>query len=193
MTHIMIDVESSATVREAKLLSIGACVFLLDRAPDLQKLMRDTFYVNVGPYEKNQSAFVENEATLKWWQGQGEEAKQVLEHDRIPPFEAIARLHKWITGLSDNPIMWANPPQFDLTIIKYHMDVFGLEWPWHWSKERDFRTLRETIKEKKNFVPDEPKAFTHGDKTLILVKHNALHDAIAQADKLQQIVQYMKK
>jgi hypothetical protein len=191
----MVDIETSATCHEAKLLSIGACAFQFDRPPDLGKLLSRTFYTNVGSYESH-SQFIESVTTLMWWEQQGDEAKQVLENDRKPPREAISSFISWVRGIWDSygeGTIWANPPQFDLSIIQHHFDVFGFNCPWHYSKERCFRTIREVARQKQGFVPSEPKAVAVGGKTVVFVKHNALHDAIMQADKLQQIIQHLRK
>lgn len=193
--HIMLDTETVATTRNAKLLSIGAVGFDISRPPHLPHLLTDTFYVNVGEYnnEKYRDTFVENPATKMWWEKQGEDAKQVLEPDRQEPEVAVRSFWDWTRRHGENVTVWACPPQFDCAILNYHFDVFGLAPAWHWAKERDFRTMRETIREKNGFYPTEPKAISTKDKTIVLVKHNALHDAIMQADKLQQIIQYMRR
>ena len=196
--NIMIDLETIDTSRTAKLLSIGACSFDINRPPNLLHLFSDTFYVNVGEYSelgdsRLESKFTESEQTKQWWAQQGDAAKQVLEANRVNPREAIKALFNWVRSHGDSPVMWACPPQFDLNILSHHFEMFGLNQPWHWSKERDFRTVREVIKVKNGFMPNEPKACTVNEKTVVFTKHNALHDAIVQADKLQQIVQYMRR
>lgn len=192
---IQIDIETSATCREAKLLSIGACAFKADRAPNLAKLLDHTFYINVGEYDPK-LPMIEHAVTVAWWEQQGHAAKQVLENDRKDPEEAVRALIRWIQGIHSNygeGTVWANPPQFDLSILRYHFDTFGLNCPWHWSRERDFRTLREVARQKHGFIPSEPKAVAGKEGTIVFVKHNALHDAIVQSDKTQQIIQHLRK
>lgn len=192
---IMIDVESLNVNRSAKLLSIGACGFDPTRPPNLPHLLNDTFYVNVGSYdnEKYRDAFSESVTTRMWWERQGEEAKQVLEPDRKDPEEAVSLFWNWVRKHGENVEIWACPPQFDCAIMNNHFDVLGLGPAWHWSKERCYRTMREMALKLRGFSPNEAKAVSTKDKTVVLVKHNALHDAIMQSDKLQQINQYLRR
>lgn len=185
----MIDLETKDGESTAQLVSIGACLFHLDRVETLGYLFKRSFYVNVGKYpEEYADKFTVSKSTLEWWEHQPHEVWQALEGNKKEPWIAITDFLQWLGplqvayGLLD---VWGNAPQFDLSILKHHFNVMKLNCPWHYSKERDYRTMRCIAKMKGKFVPEEPRANVN------IVKHNALHDAVVQANKLQQIYQHL--
>lgn len=74
--------------------------------------------------------------------------------------------------------VWANPPQFDLIILRHLFDECGVKCPWHYRVERDFRTLKGHAHQ---LNIDYQPAYANIDK------HDALSDAIAQARAVQII------
>lgn len=195
MSDIMIDIETAATAANAKILSIGACAFEFNRVKPLESFLDRAFYVNVEPYPPS-LPFVEHERTKEWWRNQSEAAKQALEGNKKPIKTALIDFAVWYAELvrsRGGGSVWANPPQFDLMILRNHFEYFKIECPWHWTKERDYRTLRHVAKQKQGFVPDEPPSVIVDGKTVLLEKHNALCDAVMQAHKTQQIMQHLMR
>ncbi len=191
----MIDIETLATARNAQLLSIGACGFQFSQAPALENAMRRTFYTNVEAYADGMP-FVQHATTQAWWAQQSDAAKQALEGNKREVRTAIIDFAVWCTETFKTfgaGSVWANPPQFDLEILRSHFDYLKIDCPWHWTKERDYRTLREIAKQKNGFHPTDPIAVATPNGILKFEKHNALHDAVRQANKVQQIMQHLMR
>lgn len=190
---IMLDIETLATSQNAKMLSIGACGFYFNRLSSLEDLFKYKFYSNIEAYPL-EFPFVESDKTKEWWSQQSDAAKQALEGNKRPIKSVLLDFCIWYTELTKTlgaGTVWANPPQFDCAILRNHFEYFKLDCPWHWTKERDYRTLREVIRQKNGFVPPDPVSVMTKDITTKIEKHNALHDAVCQAYKTQKIIQHL--
>lgn len=178
--NIMVDIETYSTKPNAALIQIGACTF--DE--------KDTFLVSIdpdyyGPYTYDSDPdFHIDPKTVAWWGTQSQEAQDSLSlHLVDTPKEALALFTAWIrsTGFRPNysgrPTIWANPPQFDLVILRNAMDHCSMDYPWHYRQERCARTIGR-----------EFNTFAVGDESRDgLIAHRADHDAIAQARWVKSI------
>ena len=201
--QIMIDIETLSSAADAAIVSIGACVF--DLSPDAEYASAaDTFLVGIDPafynMVSNPFAFTRSHKTIEWWRGQSKEARDSLQINQVPTVgKALKDLEAWMlepaTGfirdnrpnLPDSCRVWANPPQFDLVILRNAAKyVYGStnDVPWHYRQETCARTYMWTFQ-------DIAGQAQQGRKTngLIagLTKHRADHDAVRQA----RIVQYI--
>lgn len=174
---IMIDLETLGLTHNAKLLSIGACCFDITILSTREELAKDAFYVNVDTrsYAQVDGLFSETASTLKFWKEQPQEAKQVLEADKLSFHEAVQYFLSWRPRRPMS--VWANSPSFDLEILKYHARVIGsTSLLWDFREERDFRTLKAMHTAKFGAVAQN----TQG------IKHYALDDTVNQAYDAQR-------
>lgn len=101
--------------------------------------------------------------TVDWWMKQGN-----------PPICGTTPLHKALTSLSDwiksfdkEPVIWCKGTDFDVAILTHAYNQLYLPVPWKYNNVRDCRTVFK-------IAGWEPKK----------AAHNALQDAIEQADDL---------
>jgi exodeoxyribonuclease VIII len=187
--EIMIDIETLATSPDAAVLSIGACRF--DRGTGA---VSNPFLVSVprSYYEDGmQTEFAVDPETCAWWDKQGDEAKKALGINTVAtPYLAMDKLLEWFadneferTFKFGRDAVWANPPQFDLTILRHLAKrTYGKEdVPWSHRQERDLRTIRALDQERtgRKYIDNLPGA----DE---LIAHRADHDAIKQAYELME-------
>lgn len=165
---ISIDIETLGTSTSAPVLSIGACCF------ESQSLrITSEFYVNVELGTTDMSKI--DAATFYWWMSQSNEARTALFKDRQPLPEALSQLTAYIDSNAEflKHGIWANPPGFDLTILRSAFEHVGLRVPWHYTHIRDYATLKRVV-----------VGFLDSATPVKVVAHNALDDAKYQAMKL---------
>ncbi|AHJ10733.1 putative exodeoxyribonuclease [Rhizobium phage vB_RglS_P106B] len=128
----------------------------------------------VGGYRKYPLA--RDPETVKWWSEQTPEAQAAFEHP-VDLRKACGQFQTWFCEFengnmqSSKTFIWANGPQFDISILKAVFDAVGLDEPWYYRAPRDFRTITDAA----GMTRDDFQAFNHG------TTHNALDDAISQA------------
>lgn len=155
--RVMIDIETLGRDPGAAILSVGAVRF------DLRDVHGDPFHRSIS-LESCQNAGLSIEAeTLEWWLDQDDAAKEVLTGGES--------LHGVLTSFrswyGDADEVWANSPAFDCSILEAAGEAVGVEMPWAFYEERDFRTLKE--------LPVDVDVDQDG------TDHDALDDAIYQA------------
>lgn len=194
MKDVMIDIETLATRNDAAIIQIGAVAF----DPQTDEIGQP-FLVSVdqGYYDDPESnPFYTDDRTREWWATQPKEAQQSLKINCVAtPFLALDRMVEWFEEEAEFTIkasrrksssIWANPPQFDLSIIRYAASkAYGSDndVPWkHW-QETDMRTL----------VRLAGHANLQGSPVAAgLIKHRADHDAIRQALIVQDLIKRIK-
>lgn len=171
MTEVMLDIETLSTRSNAVVLSIGAVKFNLTAPFELG----EKFYVILDTSEQKAKGRHVSDSTLEWWSKQSGYAQEVLSTDkRVPVAEALDKLFDFL-GLPGDYNIWGNGSDFDNVIVGSLIEDWGMDVPWnHWNN-RCFKTLKGEF----GFVAD--KAVFDG------VKHNALDDAIHQAQWCQRI------
>ena len=106
-----------------------------------------------------------DEATVAWWSGQSN-----------PPIHGTTTLHNALLNLSHflrsttetgEPIIWCKGTDFDTTILAHAYNSLYIPVPWKYNNVRDCRTIFKLC--------DAPKS---------KATHNALEDAMTQADTL---------
>lgn len=119
--------------------------------------------------------------TVKWWNDQSPEAQAAFANP-VDLRRGLELFHMWLEEVltSDALIqshedqslrLWANGPQFDVSILEAVYHAVGLPVPWYYRAPRDFRTITDAA----GMTRDDFKAFEHG------TAHNALDDATSQA------------
>lgn len=156
MRRIMVDVETLGLGDEVTILSIGAVEF----GPDG---LGEEFYRSISMESCGEVGLGIEPATLEWWLTQEESAREALvggEH-----IEGVLWDFTGFYGDADE--VWANSPSADCEWLEDAYEAVGLEEPWEYSDERDYRTFMS--------LPGEVEVVMEG------TEHNALDDAKYQA------------
>jgi DNA polymerase III epsilon subunit-like protein len=155
--RVMIDIETLGRDPGAAVLSIGAVRFDLGG-------VGETFHRSISLESCQEAGLSIEAATLEWWLDQDDAAQTVLTGGEDLA-EVLAAFKAWY---GDADEVWANSPAFDCTILEAAGEAVGIEMPWAFYEERDFRTLKE--------LPGAADVEQSG------TDHDALADAVHQAE-----------
>lgn len=130
MKDVMIDIETMGTRSTSMIVQIGACYF--DRKTGE---IGDKFKVNVT--YRNDDGFTIDHSTINWWLGRDEKARLSIMGDAVYINEAVEMLSAF---LKDTTFVWSHAT-FDIPILLHAFDVCKTNFPVHYTKMRDIRTL----------------------------------------------------
>lgn len=167
MEHLMIDLETLATTADAAIVSIGAVKFNEDEIDD------KGFYAVISLESNMEQGRCINPATLRWWMQQSNAARAVFSEPSDSLEEVLVLFEDWVDH--ENYFIWSNGASFDIPVMEHAFSYCGVDIPWKFWNHRCFRTMKNLAKGKqaKAVVP--------------AIAHNALSDAVAQAQTLQNI------
>lgn len=170
---LMIDIETGGLPPHGALLSIGAVFFDIHTqtlGPTFNRVIHAASSVKFGG--------VIDPGTFLWWLRQSDAARRTIAYGGETLDIVLADFTEWMkqTCRTEDVRPWANSPAFDLVIIDSAYRSVGQKKPWHFTNERDFRTVRNLHPEVKYDPADK------GDGN-----HNALADAVFQAEHLFKI------
>jgi DNA polymerase III epsilon subunit-like protein len=154
--HLMVDIETLGTEPGCAILSVGSVQFTLADGLGYQ------FHEHVDLVSCEEAGLSLDADTVQWWATQ-ENVSDVLAGGE--DLEAV--LTEFVRGAEECDVVWANSPSFDLAILKTAGEAVGVEMPWAFYEERDFRTLKN--------LPNVVEVEHEG------TEHDALDDAIYQA------------
>lgn len=171
---ISIDIETLGTRPGCTILSIGACEFT-DKGVGTQ------FYDGITVESCSQWGLTIEPRTVLWWLEQKDDARQFITQGKKSDLDVVLTnlrtAFKW-----KGKQVWCNGASFDFPILTAAYDAVGQNVPWEYWAQMDYRTL-------KNFVPrDVYEKF----KVEPVVKHNALADAVAQAETTIELLRYLQ-
>ena len=169
--HIVVDLETLSTRSNACIVSIGAV-----RIENLEIV--DEFFVNVDPMTCKEAGLHIQKSTVDWWAEQPKDTRQAWQKDPVPLDEALDKFQKFY-GWDSIPI-WGYGANFDVVILENAMTLSGWNenksemerYPWKFWDIYCLRTLMNVLNKKL------PKANNH----------NALDDAVAEANMLIEIL-----
>ena len=185
--HAMIDIETLGRRPGCPVLSIGVVWF--DPECNGWKPRHKGFYVK---FDFQEVVDICRDgldpATIAWWMQQSDDARKELVSSEgttelVPGLQAMAQFlthHSEDKDLRD-VYVWGNSNLFDLGILQYLYDHFGLDVPWHYARDMNVRTV---VWMAKTFFGIERPAMSG-------TAHNALDDARHQAEYVTQMVQTM--
>jgi hypothetical protein len=83
-------------------------------------------------------------STVLFWLGQPDKARDAIRWGGQDIRVVLQDLNDWIaqTCRHEDVRPWFNSPSFDGTILSGAYARAGIKRPWHYTKERDFRTVR---------------------------------------------------
>lgn len=179
--HIMIDIETLSTAKNAVVLSIGA-VFFNPKTGDIL----DEFYKELRLSDQaNRKIDI---GTVQWWM------KQVAEHperarifeqgdinEHCPVRNALILLRDFLGDGAK--CVWACDPDFDLDILATLYADYDLTVPWKYNEPKSVRTVREIAKLHQIGLPK------------LEITHDALDDCkrqIAEVAELNRVISQYK-
>jgi len=178
--HVMIDIETLGTSHLAAIAAIGAVEF----DPRSGRIDRG-FYCHVDVEDAVRCGMRIEGSTVKWWLVQGDDARGELARPQRPLSlaKALERLAIYLAGnvatedTHDALQVWAKGTSFDFGILRCAYDLTRQPLPWRFWNERDYRTIAR-------LVPAVEAPARDG------TAHNALDDAIHQAQHLNRILAF---
>jgi len=173
--NVMIDLETLGLKNDAVILSIGA-VYFDETGIDLN----NTFYREINIQSCIDLGLTIDGDTISWWMQQSEKARKVFDNKKIKTHinQAIDDLVSFLKryGNQKDLKIWSNG-YMDIIWLRSAFQKTIRDLPWS-KNERDFRTFRDT----------QPKLEDH-ELPKEATKHNALADAIWQAEYTIKIMQ----
>jgi exodeoxyribonuclease VIII len=165
----MLDLETLATSPDAVVLTFGAIKFDPFN-PSIQ--MSDGIYFRIDVDEQIDLGRRVDQGTVAWWGTQSAEVREEAlgETDRVSLEDFTKALNKFVVGATR---IWAQGPVFDIVILENLYRQIGKPAPWQYYSIRDSRTLLKAL-------GDDRKGGT--------LLHNALADAVSQAEAVQSAV-----
>ncbi|MDF5741824.1 3'-5' exonuclease [Klebsiella quasipneumoniae] len=179
----MIDIETLSTQPNAVICAIGAVFF----EPSTGKT-GPSFYQTIDPRtSQNRGAHISAD-TVMWWLKQDKEPISELVSAKSHEIEVMLDFARFIEGAfpgettKKNLKVWCKGGSFDFPILKSAFERSSLEGvpmlPWHFWNECCFRSLL-TVAGVIGYAPHPRRS----------VAHNALTDAIYQAEQVCEIWQ----
>lgn len=173
--HIMIDIETLGTTPGSVITSIGFVRFNLEGI-----IIADEVGIDITS-SLNHGCTVDGE-TIKWWMKQSDSARSTFNsHKVFHPANALAILANFIKA-SEDVLVWGNGATFDLVLLADMYRKVGFNTPWGHRQERCFRTLKALC----------PHITDEAEEPGKYVSHNALHDALRQAEHAIRILTYLE-
>lgn len=173
----VLDFETLSTEHNAALLSIGAVIRDFNNGTQV-----DTFYANIIPQSSIDAGLHVSESTKAWWTKQGSAAQDVLSVDQRPLRDV---LNDFATWLKKHGVEYAigNGPRADNQWLESACKALSMSSPVKYWGDLDMRTL--------TFIGTHILRLPHWHSTFKGVKHNALHDAINEAEFCNNVIQQL--
>lgn len=170
--HCSWDIECLDIRPSAVVLSIGA-VLVEDN-----KVLDETFYATFETEPQFEVGRTQGESTMKWWAEQSEEAREILSGPKGNVHYGLGTLAGWI--MKHKPeTFWGYGADFDNVIIGDLYASYNYPRPWGYNQNRCLRTVINTFNAQE--VPFKR----------VGVHHNALDDAISQANRLIAVQKFL--
>lgn len=163
---IMIDIETLGVRPGCAILSIGACEF----GP---KGIGNEFYVSISPNSCTEWGLTIEPFTVLWWMDQSQDARDFITKGKhVELDQALDQLRAAFNWKSKK--VWCNGATFDFPILTAAHNAIGKSVPWEFWNCHDYRTIKNIVgRDVHEACKVEPS-----------VAHNALADAVAQAQTL---------
>lgn len=170
VVHIMVDLETWSTKPDALIISIGAVQF----DPHARKV-GDRFHVGIYPDSWDAGAHIDP-GTINWWMSKERDAARAEWNrlERVDAGTALEGFAQWLATFTKPVCIWGNGATFDNVVLRRAYQRQYIEAPWSYRLDRCYRTLKAQYPT----IPMKSK----------LTAHNALSDAIMQAEYVQALV-----
>ena len=162
-TFAMIDLETLSVTQNAAIISIGAVQFNMDGVDEV-----GAFYHRIALGSLND--FDQSDSTMQWWNRQNAAVRDEAFSGKEDLIAVLSAFYKWYLP---GTIIVGNGANFDVSILANAYEFHDLELPWFYRDVFCYRSLRMMYPE----IVDDSE----------LTKHNALNDAIRQAEHMIKI------
>ena len=170
--NVMVDLETLDTSPTGVIVSIGAVEFAAHgRGREFYSVLNIQDQLELG---RTISA-----STLAWWMKQGPEARKVFQEEPHRLWEALEEFSQWLKECEGTPRIWGNGASFDNSMLSHCYHSAKVDQPWKFTNDACYRTL-------KSLAPGIKAGPRHG------TFHNALDDAIYQADHAIALMNYLQ-
>lgn len=182
--HIMLDLETLSTKRDAMVLAIGAVRFDLDTFEVAPKGGDQEFYETIDIFDSQEQKYnlrIDVE-TVRWWMCQSKEAQTVFNVGGKRLTAALADFNRFVR--QTDPVrtcIWGNGATFDNVILQHAYEACGMQYPVVYKNDMCYRTIRRQFMYLN--IPDEQ----------VGTYHNARDDARSQATKLVKIFKVLEE
>ena len=172
--HLMTDIETLDSSPTSVIVSIGAVLF------NASQVHPTGFYAVVDVQDCIDKGLTVSGNTIGWWLKQSDEARKVFQEKTVSLDTALKGLRNHVFKLTGGTSVkvWGNSYSFDGVILENAYKVIGQQKWWNtFSGEGCYRTIKS--------IKGVPKIHRQG------THHNALDDAISQADHLIEINKHL--
>jgi len=137
MTHIMVDIETLSTKKNALILTLAARVFTFCSTTE------DSIYLKIDSTDYNNypSKFDTDPATILWWSRQDESVRKEAFSGSLKLLEAMKEFNKFVQKQKPPYYIWSHGKEFDIPILEHAFNVLNLNIPWRFWDTRDTRTV----------------------------------------------------
>ena len=182
--HIVLDLETLGTNPGCVVFAIGAVAF--DTEVDTPGNFSNQFHSAVSIMDAIEQGFTISSSTLNFWRN-----KYSVEYELacklsvgISPEKACNSFNNWYQNFSlhgkEKVYVWGNGNEFDNAILKNYFEQCGVDLPWTFREDMDFRTVKLLFPQCK---PNEDNKDPH----------NSLADAKYEGEWLQNILRHIEK
>lgn len=139
--HVMVDIETLSVSPNAFITSISAQKFTIPHSPDTELPSRVWTF---DPWREQVGSTIDA-STIVWRQRQGEESKADLRGDPDTYHNLETALNELREFIGDVDGVWANSPDFDITILNSAARRLGQTPIAPFWKSRDVRTAKASL------------------------------------------------
>lgn len=180
-TDVSIDLETLGVQPGSVITQIGLCAF--DQRPG--NTAKSCTNIRVNPQSMIDMGFTLDWSTIAWWLKQEELPRYALAEQKGDDIKhALCRVGDWFMdhGLKYRSMnVWGHGCGFDCTQLEIAFQKCGLPVPWDFRKVRDLRTLADLA------------PATRVERPTPAMAHDAMEDASAQAEWIQQLTWKIEK
>lgn len=180
---IMVDIETLGIDVDSTIIQVAAASFDMKTGRII-----DTFQ-KIADITKNESPINVTGGTLQFWMNTDPTLLKTLLNDgELSSEDVLRELNEWIleqteisrgTAERGDVYLWGNGILFDNRMIQHQMESIGIEYPIHFRKDRDVRTIVDLASTKLSILEyDLKQSLVRND----LHHHNAMDDVIYQID-----------
>lgn len=184
--HLMIDIETLGTSGNlVPIIQVGLLWFDL-----AGKTSHDCFSVQLEP---QMTVAPPQKHTIEWWEKTNPSLLEAILADpkAIAPSEVQNRIRSFFSLLSNETLVWAKSPSFDLVKLRGLFTAINFnDWvPWSFRNERCVRTIVGAAgTEETPITPHSPVCGIGGD----FKAHDALYDCYIQANAVLHAMKKIK-
>ena len=173
-TDLSVDLETLGTEPGAVITQIGLAAFNARPNNEAEREIMGQL-IHVDPQSCLNLGMHVSWSTISWWLTQDDEARKGMALAMgIPVSEALDLVDRTAQiGMVERFRVWGNGATFDVTLLNELYRISCRKVPWQFRDVRDMRTLVDITPEDK---------IKWG---VAKVAHNAMHDAIAQAQTIR--------